>query len=301
MPPRTLLPLLCSVLSLGLVACASGPSAPTVVTLPAPPTTLDGNWSLAGARIPATYPVLSTFLNVQGSQLTGRGTVQIQCSPASQIGGIFELSGQVAADGTFTATYSTPPSPTLALGGYTVTLSGSSPTAAAPNTWTGTYTLTASLPSPASTTLAPCSYSQAATFAAAPIAALTGTYSGPIPNFLLSSSPTLGTNVALTLQVAQQPSTILNPGTPTTYQLPLVATLNVTGSTCFSSGASSSLPAVSQITGDAFQLSFLMNDGSQLLLSGTLNDLSAASLTVNAHVLGGSCPNAFAVATLTRH
>ncbi len=296
-----LLPFLASLLSLGMLACASGPSTPTTITLPAPPTTLDGNWSLAGTRTPATYPLLSTFLTVQGSQVFGGGYVQIQCSPVSGISGNFNLAGQIAADGTFTATYSTPPSPTLALGGYTVTLSGSSPTAASPGSWTGSYTLTASLPNLASPPLTPCTYTHSASFTATPITALTGTYSGPAVNFLASSGPTLGANVALTFQVAQQPATLVTTGTAPNYQLPLVATLGVTGSTCFTSGSSEPLPVSSQITGDSFNLSFLMNDGSQLLLSGNLTDPSAASLAISVHVIGGSCPNVFGVATLVRH
>ena len=305
MLPRTLVPLLCSVLSLGLVACGSGLSTPSSVTLPAPPTTLNGNWSLAGARLPATYPLLSTSLHVQGSQLTGRGIVLIQCSSAAplgvQISGGFDLSGQVAADGTFTATYSSPTLPTPALA-YTVTLSGSSPTAASPNTWTGTYTVTASLPAVnPPLTVTPCAYSQAATFTATPIAALTGTYSGTVPSFLVASGPVLSPGVALTLQVAQQPATLVTQGVLSAYQLPLTGTLNVTGSTCFTSGSTASAQFPGQITGDIFQLTFLMNDGSQLFLAGNLNDLTAASLSVSAIVMGGSCPNVSGVATLIRY
>ena len=304
MPPRTLLLLLCSFLALGMLACASGSSTPNSITLPAPPTTLDGNWSLAGARTPLTYPIFSTSLNVQGSQLTGHGTVQMQCATNSplgvQVGGPVDLSGQVAADGTFTATYSSPTLPTPALA-YTVTLSGSSPTATAPNTWTGTYTLTASLPSTSLTAVTPCTYSHSATFTATPIAALTGTYSGSIPNILVGSGPVLGPNVVLSLQVAQQPATLVNQGLLSTYQLPLTGTLNVTGSTCFTSGSTASAQFLSKITGDTFQLTFLMNDGSQLTLAGNLTDPSAASLSVFAIAMGGSCPNTSGVATLIRH
>ena len=299
MLPRTFLPLLCAVLSLSMLACGSGSSTP--ISVPAPPTTLDGNWGLAGTRTPATYPILSTSLHVQGSQLTGRGTMQIQCSSTAplslQVDNSFELSGQVAADGTFTATSSTPRLPALA---YTITLSGSSPTAAAPNTWTGTYTVTASLPSvnpPLAVT--PCAYSH--TFTATPIAALTGTYSGTVTSLLVSSGPVLGPNVALSLQVAQQPAAFVNHGALSTYELPLTGTLNVTGSTCFSSGSTASAQFPGRITGDIFQLTFLMNDGSQLVLAGNLSDLSASSLSVFAIVMGGSCPNVSTVATLIRH
>lgn len=290
---RTLRPLLCSMLSLCLLACASGSSAPTLINIPI---TLNGNWSLAGARTPAAYPILATSLKVQGNQITGQGTVQIQCSPSTQINGIFSLSGQIAADGTFSATYSTPASPNS---GYTVAVTGASPTANSPDTWNGTYTLTASLTSAGSIPVTPCAYSHSATFTATPIATLTGIYSGPASNGVFS--PGLGTNAALTLQVAQQPATLVTYGTTTTSQLPLIATLNVTGSSCFSSGSTASAPVSSHIDGDAVTLSFLMNDGSQMEISGNLTDLTAASLAITSHVIGGSCANTISSTTLTRH
>ncbi len=286
-----------ALLTVGLAGCGSSP------TPAAPPTSLDGNWSLAGARTPATYPLLAATLNVQGSQITGQGTLQVQCTPAAaaglplfpeEIGGTLPLSGQIAADGTFTMT-----SPTIGLAPntYSVSLSGNSPTKTSPNTWTGTYTIQASLGSIISTS--PCIYSHSAGFTSLPIAPLAGTYTGPATNGLFGNG--LGASAAFTLQVTQGPATLISSLPTSAYELPLGATIAVTGSPCFASGTTVGALSTSQISGDTFAIDLVMNDGSQLHLSGFLNDLGAATLNTTAVVFGGTCSQAISYTTLTRH
>ena len=286
-----------ALLTVALTGCG-GSSTPA-----APPTSLDGNWSLAGARTPATYPLLAATLNIQGSQITGQGNLQVQCTPAvtvglpsfpDEIGGSLPLSGQIAADGTFSMT-----SPTIGLAPntYTVSLTGNSPTKSSPNAWTGSYTIYASIGPITSAT--PCMYSHSASFTAAPIAALAGTYIGPATNGLFGTG--IGASAAFTLQVTQGPATFVSSIPTSVYALPLSATIAVTGSSCFASGTTVGALSPSQISGDTFAIDLVMNDGSQLHLSGFLNDLGGATLNTTAVVLGGTCSQAISPTTLTRH
>ena len=286
-------------LTLALTGCGSSPTASAPAT---PPTSLDGNWSLAGTRTPATYPLLSTSLNIQGSQITGRGTLQVQCTPPvtaglplfpTQIGGILPLSGQIAADGTFSMT-----SPTIGLAPntYTVSLIGNSPTKSSLNVWTGSYTINASIGS--ITPATSCTYSHSASFTSVPIPALAGTYTGPATNSLFGTG--IGASAALTLQVTQGPATLVMDGPTSIYELPLSATIAVTGSSCFTSGVTAGARIPSQISGDTFVIELVMNDGSQLLLNGFLNDLGGATLSTTVFVTGGTCSQTLSQTTLTR-
>ncbi len=241
--------------------------------------------------------MLSTTLVVIGNQITGQGNVQLQCSPESTVGGSFNLSGVISNDGSFTAVSSNPgapPDPSLAL--FQIMLSGNSPPAASPGLWSGNYTLSSS--ATAITGTQTCSYSHSASFTAASIAPLNGMYagqgySGPFPGH---GNPT----VAYTLQVSQGSPTLFTRGNFSAYQLPLSATLTVTGSTCFTTGTTAGDIASSYIAGDTITIDFLMNDGSHLGLSGSLTDPTGATLSVTGSVFGGACNLAFTSATLTR-
>jgi hypothetical protein len=129
---------LATIASIALTACGSEVRTAVATSTPVPiaaPTTIDGNWSLAGARNPAHYPILSTTLHVTGNQITGSGSFSVQC-PSPRFGGIggsLSLSGQIGSDGTFQMN-------TPALDSIHVTLSGNSPKQGAPGVWTGTYT-----------------------------------------------------------------------------------------------------------------------------------------------------------------
>ena len=253
---------------------------------------------ITGSRATDTLPLLSTTLVVNGSQITGEGNVQIRCSPIATVGGLVSLSGTIAADGSFQSTFSLPESSgDVPAFRYSVSLSGSSPTAAGAATWNGTYQLTAS-----GTLLGsnlPCSYSQSGVFAAAKLAPLTGVYTGVQQNGApLGAGPVSATTVALTVE--QGEPTLVTVGRRTEYQLPLAATVAVTGMSCFHSGTTVGSAFPSSITGDRFALQLVMDDGSQMVLDGYLQDAAGTSLQAIATVLGGACKGTVIFTTLAK-
>ncbi len=278
-----------------LAACAGGGSPPATVAAVTPPATLTGNWSVAGARTPARYPILSTSLFVNGTQITGQMSLALQCLSTPPYYGLgtssLPISGQIANDGTFQATGSISGNSTT-LPTLQVTMNGGSPSAAAPAVWTGSFTVAATFPS------GPCTYSDTATFSAVPIPAVSGTYSGAMSSFPFSNG--FGANGAISLTISQGAPILVPRGNTSVYQIPLTAAATVTGSSCFTSGATSASLLSSFIGGDSFNLVLGMNDGSQLVLGGNFTDLSESMLSVNAIAIGGNCDNAFAVTTLSR-
>jgi hypothetical protein len=273
-----------------LSGCGSGVT-PTAATTP--PTTLTGNWFLAGARTPVSYPVLSTTLFVNGTSITGGGNVQIQCAPNALIGGSVDFSGQIAQDGTFQAS-----SPLIGgtPGGYQITLTGTSPTPSAPTTWTGSYTISATLNSLNGTLQ--CSYNHNATFVAQTIPHVAGTYAGPAANGLFNVG-SLGKNAGVSMQIAQGAPLLVTYGSISGYRVPLTGTITVTGSACFNSGSTATALQPSELTGDHFELFFTMDDGSQLVLLGNMTDLTEAQMAVTLITQNGNCPNVTTQTTLT--
>ena len=287
----------CALISFGCLLLSACGGSPSPIAAQTPPTTLTGNWILAGSRNPLSYPLLSATFVVNGTQITGTGNVQIQCSPMFSIGGFLPLSGQIADDGTFQAT-----SQTIGMAptnDYQVTITGNSPTAASPSTWTGTYTMTST--ETAITGGSSCSYNHSATFAATSIAALSGTYAGAASNGKLGSSP-FGASAAISLKLTQGTPVLVTQGLSVGYQIPLTATIAVTGSGCFTSGATPATARPSTLEGDMLDLVMVMNDGSSLFVEGSLNDPSGASMTVILSDVGGSaaCTQGLSEATLTR-
>jgi hypothetical protein len=141
-----------------------------------------------------------------------------------------------------------------------------------------------------------CGFSQTADFTAQAIPPLNATYTGSI------ASARLGSGASLVLEVAQL-APVAPPRQPSAmpfYFDPLSATIAVSGSPCFTSGTTVGNTFPNQIAGDTINLQFTMNDGSQLLLFGYLNDLSEATLNAQLlSVFGGKCDQAQGSATLT--
>ncbi len=273
-----------------LAGCGGGTSAG-----PAPQPTpqaslLTGNWNIVGARTTQIFPVtprLSTTLIVTGTQITGAGNLLVPCSANTAGGGSVQFSGQVAANGSFQAASSS-------LSSTMVTLTGTAPTAVAPNAWSGTVTF-----APGSGMPVTCAYAQSTSFTASPISAVTGTYTGALTS--IANSPyLLGT--AVSISVTQGAAVALVLGAQTTYQIPLTGTITVTGSACFKSGMTTRPSFASQIAGDMPVLEFAMDDGSELIaVDDYLTDTTANTIQVTAlSVRGGNCSNAIASTTLTR-
>ncbi len=285
-----------TLLVLGLTACGtsgSGSSTSTPVTSTAP-TTLTGNWQLSGTRVPPVYPLFSTTLNVSGSQISGSTSIMFQCTPTSTYGfNNFPFVGTIAPDGTFQATgqFGTAPDFTMQ-----ATLMGSSPPASAPLVWSGSYQINFT-----STGNFPCSFNRTVAFNAQAIPPITGTYVGPAVNTNYGPGP-FGSAATLSLQLTQGASTLVTTGASSRYQIPLTATLAISGSTCATSGTTMGALLPSYLYGDGYTLNLLLNDGSNLSLNGSLNDLAASKISMSYIAgKGSTCSvNSIGVTTLTR-
>lgn len=278
-------------ISLGLTACGAGSvgSAPVTPVAPSPPltppTTLTGNWFLAGSRVPAAYPTVSTTLYIQGNIVKGEAAFLARCTStgvtSTTTSSGVAINGTIANDGTFQA--STGTIGNTALGTVSLSLTGSSPLPATPSVWTGTYSLVFTSGSNG----APCGTAQTATFAATPIADLTGTFIGVPAN---TNSP-FGSGAVVSVQITQGTPTLVTRGSTTRYQIPLTANLSITNTSCPFSGSTTGVPELSSISGDSFGIAFTPGfpDG---FLRGTLNNPTAngffGDLTTLAQVNG--CP-----------
>ena len=271
-----------------------------------PPSTalspLTGNWLIAGQIFPFPGPQngmsLTASLVVDGTQVTANGYFQSQCA-SSGFGATVSLSGKLAQDGSFTLTEPTSPGVTLS---NQVSVSGRVPSAAG-ESWPGTYSIQSSAGGTGSFA---CNVKESASFIATPIPPLNGLYTGPASSYS-GTQGSLGANATLQLNVNQGEALLLSalpPGTsaPTNYiagTMPLAATLAVAGSACFTSGSTGSSQLASLVEGNFFTLNLTMSDGSQMLMTGLLNDLNASAINVLYTVTGGQCDKSGGETTLT--
>jgi hypothetical protein len=256
-----------------LVGCGS-------VILPVLPpyfSPLTGNWNIAGNRALAQYPLLSLAIFVDGSQITARGDVQVQCTnQGGGIGGTINLVGTVAADGTFQLAA---PS-NLPADGTQVVITGTVPSQGA-TAWIGSYSIV-----DAPTTN--CTFSKSAAFLATALAPFDGTYSGTIAGPATSNQPA---KVSFNITVSQGAAASSQRASGTTPYFPLTATVTVTGLPCFTHGSTvANNFGANQIEGDFSSINFQMEDGSLLLFSGNFAspDESAINPALFA-VFGGKC------------
>ena len=269
----------------------------------AAPSPLTGNWLLAGQLAPFPGPQagmsLSSALVVNGTQVYAFGFLQVQCS-AGGFGTSFGLSGQIAADGTFTLT--APALPGAPIPTEQISISGSQPPAAGAN-WSGNYSVTAT----SSANAPSCTFTQTSAFTATALAPLTGVYGGPSSRFAGSQNG-LGANVTFALNLDQGMEltgspTLLHPtaaGSIAATPLPLAATLTVTGSPCFTSGSTTSRSSADFVGGSFFGVVLTMNDGSQMSLSGFINDVAEDGTSVFYAIQGGNCDKQGGETVLTR-
>jgi hypothetical protein len=272
--------------SYALIGCGSGTSTPT--SGPPVPALLTGNWNLAGNRALAQYPLLSVALVVNGNQITANGDFMVQCSNSQgRTGGSFSLTGQIASDGTFQVA-ETPSG--AQFDSIQLAISGTAP-AAGTGTWTGTYSFT-DLAGYTS-----CIVDQTGPFIATALAPFSGTYTGTLIEGT-PASPIASISVSLSVSqgaAAPFPPSYFNSG----YYLPLTATVAVSGSPCFTSGATNTLSA-SDIQGDRANLSFTMSDGSQAFIAAVFASPDESSLSmVLFSVFGGQCSGTGYAGTLT--
>jgi hypothetical protein len=235
--------------SQALIGCGSG-TTPATTTKPSP-AALTGNWNLLGNRALQQYPLLSLSLVVNGDQITAMGDGLAQCPNGSGGGGSVELSGQVAADGTFELTESP-----VNQSSFLWAITGTAPPPGG-STWTGTYTLTIS---PAFTG---CPIIQTAPFTATAFPPFGGTYTGTLSQGL---TPSTTGSVTISVNVTQGAAVVAQ--SPAPSYLPLSGTITVSGSPCFTHGTSSTTPGAAVLRGDNPAIIFDMDDGSQAVISG---------------------------------
>jgi hypothetical protein len=268
-----LLPALVLLLPLILTACGT-----VTVPLATPGGQADGNWLITGNRQTNQYPVLSAALLINGNQISATGDLAYQCPSITILSsaGFVQLTGQIASDGTFQLTTLQPPVP---LSTAMITIQGKVP-AKGSSSWTGSYSIDIG-----------CTANQSGTFTATPIPPVNGTYSGSF-----TGTPLL----AASLQITQgSPYTASSLGTQFAVN-PLAATITIQGSPCFKQGTTAGSLYDSQIMGEFISLNFIMDDGSQLSVSGTLNNTSETSIdNVFFMVIKNQCSSPFGVTTLT--
>jgi hypothetical protein len=275
------LPLL--LMSIGLTSCGR--------IIQASYAALDGNWHIAGEQgnqilPPLQSPLLTFAIGGSGDTVYANGNVGVICSSGSSaIGGGVELTGQIASDGTFLLSNSAFP-----LDSIQITIQGKVP-APGSTTWSGSYTVTNG------PTAIGCSFNLSGDFVASLYPPLDGTYSGTI------TGQGLGSGITVTTQITQGTFTsiTLSPSARTIYFIPLTATITVSGSSSYTTGtttASQLLPGSSSIGGNSFALTFLMNNGSTLTLSGWFSDPSESTLQIEGPL--SSSGSVFGSGTLTR-
>jgi hypothetical protein len=213
-------------------------------------------------------PLLTFAMGVNGNTVYAKGNIGVNCSGGSVgMGGGLSLTGQIASDGTFLLTNAAEP-----LDSIQVAIQGKVP-AEGSTTWAGSFTVTNAL------TETSCNVNVTSNFVATPYSPLNGTYAGTI------TGPKFGSGITVTTQITQEAftSAAVGPLSVPSFFTPLSATMTVKGSPSLTSGTTtaSQVPAwSSSITGDAFLLTFLMNDGSTLVLSGWFTDSSESTLQV---------------------
>lgn len=261
----------------GLLLCGCGGSVSSTAPKVAPvPAALAGNWLITNSMPTYTPDASTTFrlaltVDVSGNNLTAAAVGDISCG---SVGTLFldVMTGTVGADGSFTLQTQTGSS-------STVSIKGVAPLAAG-GAWTGSFA--GSFPSVSPS----CSASNIGLFTATSFPLVSGVYAGT------GSTQTLtGVVTPITFQVSlQQGGTVTEPsGKPFTSNLVLSGSIRVQGSPCFSSGVTNSAPP-STVEGNLVNATFLMNDGSTLILLGALTDVTEGHIaTTDVVVSGGTC------------
>jgi hypothetical protein len=220
-----------------------------------------------------TFGLAMTFA-VEGSQLVAGGTVNLPCGAFVSSGTGEVVTGVIASDGSFTAQTpvgSAPPLSTLS----TLQIKGTVPAAGAAS-WAGSYTFTNA------NTFCPSTMS--GPFTATRIADVTGTYSGSATLTPSTGSP----STPVTVSFALQQGALLS-GTSQLDPELLTGTVQVKGSSCFSSGTVSSVPS-GGVLGTEVVTTFTMDDGSSMNVLGDVENAQSAKISVhNMFATGGKC------------
>jgi hypothetical protein len=242
---------------------------------------LKGNWLVTGDLpvFPAGQPLPQNFglamtLDVVDGQVVAASSDFYPCGSGLAVGGSGILApATIAPDGSFTlqTTQLSGMVPTVAL-----SVHGNVPQTAGAS-WFGTYSATNS-----NAGCAPVG----GKFTAIPIQAVTGTFRGAGS----LGAPNSATSVPITL------TAVLTQGgpegvSPVNSVGGLSGTISISGSTCFSNGTTK-IPSGS-VSGDRIDAQFAMDDGSALLLLGSVKDTASSTIALTSIVVNGGACNGF--------
>lgn len=257
---------------------------------------LNGNWNITGNRHKEEFPLLSMYLQVNGTKMIAQSDVDVRCpsDPRDSTGGRGGgLTGELAPDGSGNFTLKNDSRATVR-----IEVRGQVPPAGA-TTWNGEYTLIWP-PSPIC-----AGYQETKSFTAIQLPPLNGTFSGSVVMRYFDPPPPTYTGpktseAKFTIAVAQGAvvSHRLNTG-DLHFDLLLTGTIHVKGSQCFSHGSadlrteSTHGAAPSQysvLRGDFVTLRFAMDDESEMTVRAVFADPGESGLSVlEARVTGGKC------------
>ena len=234
---------------------------------------LNGNWHLTGVYSDrpgvSRLPFLSFAIEADETKIHGQGHVLAGCQNSRQGLGAKFFTGQIASDGTFEAdNYND-------LSHLKFSIHGTMPSPG-DTTWQGTYTLKSLSTEP------DCIVDESGTFTATKYTRFAGTYSGTF------TGNRFRRGVDVTVQVAQG-----EPGSyfPLGFAIPLGGQITVVGLPCFRTGTATN-KRTNRIQGDEFWLTFSMEDGALLHLSGNRFQEDSGESTVknvSMSVEGGRC------------
>ncbi len=216
---------------------------------------------------------VAVSFQVSGTSITGSANIQGPCSTGGSFGEGFvgAISGTVAADGTFTAGF-TSNSGNI----QTLTITGTAPSSAQ-ESWNGKLTLNITN----SPSLCPASIASSFTATAVPQVSGTFTGSGPLLSFAGATAkpPAAGSIYSVSTDLSQS-----GPA-----DAPLTGVIQMTGIPCFTRGTTSSLIG-STVEDNVIIGDYTMEDGASVLLLATINNTADTQLSVAVfNVSGDSC------------
>ena len=270
----------------GMVSCG-GNQAPVVSVTPA---ALQGNWYLFAPVGFVNFPPSSMTIETVGNQVYGQGTFSFACSGSSSFQSIgispVTVRGQIAADGSFELKDDAKDPIQLVIDGHV-------PTSVTP-TWAGSYTASDG-------TVTGCTIDAKGSFTATAYPALDGTYAGTLAGVAVPGGTAMP-SITISTKITQEQPVTYSAGL-LEYWTPLAATIQVQGSSCFTTGGTPTVtPPIppGRLEGAEVLLSYKMNDGSTLSLSGWFLDESGKTLRVrSARVFNGDCAGSFGQGDLT--
>lgn len=243
---------------------------------------LAGNWLLVGPMPTSslgptpTGTRLAVTFDVNGNNIVAAGVVNDFCVNVGFGSPGIPVIGSVAADGSFTLTM-----PPNSLG--EVSIRGTVPPANG-GPWPGSYTVSLTSPFPPK-----CNTNLSGTFTAMSFPLIDGVYVGTGGTQATVNGVSTATQATFQVTLQQGATVMDTTGKPLSRSSALLGSIRVQGSPCFTSGVTDSTHP-GKVEGNRVDAIFTMDDGSTLVLLGSLADATETRLTENAAIVtGGQC------------